>query len=37
MAMKDLYRSISQESELARWQDVITWYCDYLRGKEKIR
>lgn len=37
MAMKDLYRSVSQESELARWQDVIIWYCDYLRGKEKIQ
>ncbi|MCD8103660.1 MAG: family 20 glycosylhydrolase [Lachnospiraceae bacterium] len=28
---KDLYRKHSRESELNLLQDVVTWYCDYLR------
>lgn len=29
---KEVWRSVSKESELYRIQDVIIWYADYLRG-----
>lgn len=28
---KELYRSVSRESELGRIQELVVWYCDYLR------
>lgn len=31
---KEVYRSVSRESELSRIQEIIVWYADYLRGKE---
>ena len=30
---KELYRSVSQESELGRIQEIIVWYGDYLRER----
>ncbi len=33
---KELYRSVSRESELGRIQEIIVWYGDYLR-EQKIR
>ena len=28
---KELYRSVSRESELGRIQEIVVWYGDYLR------
>ena len=33
---KEIYRSVSRESELSRIQEIIIWYADYLRGKENL-
>ena len=33
---KEIYRSVSRESELSRIQEIIVWYADYLRGKENL-
>ena len=30
---KELYRSVSRESELGRIQEIIVWYGDYLRER----
>ena len=32
---KEIYRSVSKESELYRIQELIVWYGDYLRMKEE--
>ena len=32
---KEIYRSVSRESELRRIEDLVCWYGDFLRGKAK--